>query len=71
MNARVGYKCRGGFMDNWRLFVDVFNLFNAKVSDIDYYYTSRLPGEPPEGINDIHTHPQEPFEVRVTLNMNF
>jgi hypothetical protein len=35
--------------------VDVFNLFDAADSDIDYFYTSRLPGEPADGIDDIHT----------------
>jgi hypothetical protein len=58
-------------MEDWRLLVDVFNIFDAKVSNIDYYYTSRLPGEPAAGVNDIHTHPYEPLDVRVTLNMKF
>ena len=40
---------------------------NANTADINYYYTSRLPGEPPAGVNDIHTHPADPIEVRVTL----
>jgi outer membrane receptor protein involved in Fe transport len=70
VNARVGYKFKMRPVENWRLLVDVFNVFDAKVSDIDYFYTSRLPGEP-AGVNDIHTHPHEPREVRVTLTMNF
>ena len=28
--------------------------------DIDYFYASRLPGEPEEGIEDLHYHPVEP-----------
>jgi outer membrane receptor protein involved in Fe transport len=71
VNARVGYKFQSKPFENWRLLVDVFNIFNAKVSDIDYFYTSRLPGEPPGGVNDIHTHPAEPLEARVTLKMTF
>jgi outer membrane receptor protein involved in Fe transport len=67
VDARVGYK----FGNNWRLFLDIFNLFNAKVSDIDYYYVSRLPGEPPAGVADISTHPADPFEARLTLSMIF
>src|SRR5581483_4395132 len=66
-NARVGYK----FFKGWRVVVDVLNVFDAKVSDIDYYYTSRLPGEPAEGVNDIHTHPIEPREVRLVLTATF
>jgi outer membrane receptor protein involved in Fe transport len=67
VDARVGYQ----FFKTWRVLVDVFNLFNAKVSDIDYYYTSRLQGEPLTGVNDIHTHPAEPLEVRVTVAASF
>ena len=51
------------------LALDVFNLLDAKASDIDYFYTSRLPGEPLAGVDDIHTHPAEPREVRVALTM--
>ena len=29
----------------WRLKADLLNLFDSKSSDIDYFYTSRLPGE--------------------------
>jgi len=67
VDARVGYK----FSNNWRLFLDIFNLFNAKVSDIDYFYVSRLPGEPPAGVADVHTHPADPLEARLTLSMIF
>src|SRR5438552_10775136 len=37
-----------------RLRFDVFNIFDRKADDITYYYTSRLPGEPSGGFNDIH-----------------
>lgn len=66
-DARVGYE----FLKSWRVMVDVFNLFNAKVSDIDYFYTSRLPEEPAAGVDDIHTHPADPREVRVTVAAAF
>jgi hypothetical protein len=54
-----------------RLSVDVFNLFNRKASDIDYFYTSRLAGEPAAGIDGIHFHPVEPRSARVTLQYRF
>ena len=62
---------------NWRLSrqyvlgVEVFNLTDAKASDIDYFYVSRLPGEPAEGIADIHTHPLEPRSFRMSLTASF
>lgn len=45
---------------NAKLLGDVFDLFDAKDSDIDYYYASRLPNEPLDGVNDIHLHPELP-----------
>jgi outer membrane receptor protein involved in Fe transport len=56
---------------NARLVLEGFNLFNAAVSDIDYFYTSRLVGEPEEGIDDVHTHPAIPRSARVTLRVSF
>ncbi len=51
----------------WAVGLEVFNIFDARTSDIDYYYTSRLRGELLGGIDDIHTHPSEPREFRVSL----
>jgi hypothetical protein len=51
--------------------LDVFNIFDAKVSDIDYFYTSRLPGEPSGGVADVHSHPALPRSARVGLHLSF
>lgn len=56
---------------NTQLRLDVFNLFNASTSDITYFYDSRLPGEPPEGVADVHFHPAEKRSFRVTLSYRF
>jgi hypothetical protein len=53
-----------------KLLVDVSNAFDAKDSDIDYY-TSRLPGEPLDGFNDIHLHPALPRTARLNLVIGF
>ncbi|WP_141686690.1 TonB-dependent receptor [Bradyrhizobium sp. LMTR 3] len=66
-NARAGYKFDNGL----RLQLDVLNLFNAKTSQIEYYYLSRLPGEPIGGVADRHVHPAEPLAVRLTLAGRF
>lgn len=47
--------------------LDVFNLLDTNEDDISYYYASRLSGEPPEGVEDIHFHPLEPISVRATI----
>ncbi len=64
---RVGYQ----FSRTTKLALDVFNLFDSKASDIDYYYVSRLKGEPAEGVADRHFHPVEPRSVRLTLTTHF
>jgi hypothetical protein len=40
---------------------------DAKDSDVDYYYRSRLPGEPAGGVSDVHFHPTLPRTVRLAL----
>jgi hypothetical protein len=65
--ARVGYKIGA----RTRLTLDVFNLFDKAASDIDYYYASRLPGEPADGVADRHFHPVEPRTARLSLVHNF
>lgn len=67
VNLQAGYR----FTSNVRLAVDVFNLFDADASDIDYFYASRLPGEPAAGIDDIHFHPTLPRTARASLIVGF
>ena len=64
---------RAGFRSspNTALTLDIFNLFDKKANDIEYFYTSRLAGEPAEGIDDRHFHPVEPRSFRLTLNVNW
>ncbi|WP_035372923.1 TonB-dependent receptor [Pseudoduganella violaceinigra] len=64
---RAGYR----FDRRWQLTADIFNLFDRKASDVDYYYASRLPGEPAEGVSDMHFHPGEPRTLRLTLRAAF
>jgi outer membrane receptor protein involved in Fe transport len=67
VNGEIGYR----FSTKLSLVLEGFNLFNSEVSDIDYFYTSRLPGEPPEGVDDIHLHPALPRSARVALHVSF
>jgi hypothetical protein len=64
---RVGYKVAA----NAKVALDVFNLFDRQASDIDYYYASRLKGEPAGGVNDRHFHPVEPRRLRLSLSASF
>ncbi|RHX91448.1 TonB-denpendent receptor [Leptospira yasudae] len=71
LNLQLGHK----FDETWSAVFEMFNLQNAKVSDIDYYYASRLKHEaegPDEGgTNDIHTRPSAPRSVRLAVRASF
>ena len=54
-----------------RVSIEGYNLFDAAVADIDYFYASRLPGEPLLGVEDIHMHPSIPRTARVSLQLTF
>jgi outer membrane receptor protein involved in Fe transport len=73
-NMRVGYILG----KNLRLHLDVLNLFDVEDSDVEYFYESCLAGEVGvaaecpaagggDGISDIHFHPVEPRQFRLTL----
>ena len=66
-NAEAGYR----LSNKARLVLDVFNIFDARVSDIDYFYTSRLRGEVEEGVDDIHVHPALPRSAWIGLQVSF
>ena len=68
LEGLVGYK----FSKHLTATLQGFNLLNAKTSDIEYYYASRLSTEPAgAAVNDIHFKPVEPFNVRLSLVYNF
>ena len=66
-NGDIGYR----FSPRLHLSLDVFNLLDADVSDIDYFYASRLQNEPDGGVEDIHTHPALPRSARLALRIAF
>jgi hypothetical protein len=65
-NGEIGYR----LSNKARLVLEGYNLFDAEVSDIDYFYASRLPDEPEE-VEDIHLHPAPPFTVRLGVQFSF
>ncbi|WP_292992884.1 TonB-dependent receptor [Nitrosomonas sp.] len=67
LNGQIGYK----ISKNVRMMLQGFNLLNTHAHAIDYYYTSRLPGEPAAGVGDLHFHPIESRSFRVNLVANY
>jgi outer membrane cobalamin receptor len=70
-SARASYKVDAKTSVN----LDVFNLFNRKSNDIEYFYCSRVRNDDPAktcsdgriGRDDIHFHPAEPRTVRLAV----
>ena len=44
---------------------ELLNLFDTSRADADYFYSSRLPGEPLEGVEGVHSRTVEPRMIRV------
>ena len=81
-NLRVGYRVD----KTWQVRLDIFNLFNRKASDIDYYYASCIrsdtvganataacqgPAGTRTGVNDVQFHPVESIGGRVSVTASF
>lgn len=56
---------------NLEVQLDILNLLDSDDHDIDYYYASRLPGEPAGGIEDLHYHVMEPRTVRAGIKFTW
>jgi hypothetical protein len=67
VNAQVGYR----FLQRYTTSLQILNLLDSHDHDITYYYESRLPGEPAEGVADYHFHPVEPRSLRVSAGVEF
>lgn len=66
MNLRTGREWSAfGF------YIDVLNVFDSNDHDVDYFYASRLAGEPAGGVEDIHYHVFQPRSLRASLRYKF
>jgi hypothetical protein len=66
VNGTIGYQ----LSERMRLTAEGFNLLDAEVSDIEYFFESRLRDEP-EPVEDLHFHAAIPRSVRVALRVSF
>jgi hypothetical protein len=66
LNAAIGFR-----RERYDLRIDVLNVFDSEDDDITYFYASRLPGEPADGIEDRHFHPIEPRTLRAYVSWKF
>jgi hypothetical protein len=66
-NMNIGYDFGAGLKAQ----LGIFNVLDSKDNAAEYYYTDRLPGEPADGVADLHIHPLEPRAFRVTVSKVF
>ncbi len=66
LNLRVGRE-----WEKLGLYLDVLNALDSDDHDIDYFYPSRLAGEPAEGVEDIHFHVFPSRTLRLSLHYSF
>ena len=66
-NLDIHYALPGGF----GVAISIFNIFQSHDDAADYYYTTRLPGEPAEGVAGYQVHPLEPRSARFSLSKTF
>src|SRR5579871_6469706 len=66
-DADIHYLWRRG----WSFGLGLYNLLDSHASAAEFWYIDRLPGEPAQGMADIHVHPLDPFTVRFTIGKRF
>ena len=66
VNGLVSYQ-----QTHWKVGLELLNIFDSTDHDIDYFYASRLAGEPAEGVEDNHFHPIEPRTMRLNFSLLF
>jgi outer membrane receptor protein involved in Fe transport len=66
-NADVKY----AFATDWSAGLGVYNILNRHANAAEFWYIDRLPGEPADGVPDLHVHPLEPLAVRLTLSKTY
>jgi outer membrane receptor protein involved in Fe transport len=55
----------------WEIYGELLNAFDSDAHDIDYFYATRLPGEPAGGIEGRNSRVVEPRQVRIGLKKTF
>lgn len=66
VNGRVSWR-----IGRVTLALEGLNLTDSDEDDIRYFYTSRLAGEPADGVDDYHLHPVPPRSFRIQTKINF
>jgi outer membrane receptor protein involved in Fe transport len=71
VNLRAAWTPQHAWLHGWEINVELLNALGSKADDIDYYYVTRLPGEPADGIEGRNSRIVEPRQVRVGIKKTF
>jgi hypothetical protein len=69
VNLRAAWTPRN--LGGLEFYGELLNVFDSKRHDIDYFYATRLPGEPPEGVEGRNSRVVEPRQVRLGVKKSF
>ena len=72
VNARVAWTPQDiALLQGWEVHAELLNILNSDDDDIDYFYATRLPGEPSGGIEGVNSRIVEPRQLRVGVTRRF
>jgi len=66
-NLDAGYK----LTQHLKLQLSIYNVLNTKANSSAFYYTSRLRGEPADGVEGFQVHPLEPISGVLKVTVTF
>ncbi|WP_126173912.1 TonB-dependent receptor [Altericroceibacterium xinjiangense] len=55
----------------WQVHAELLNALDSDDNDIDYFYATRFPGEPAEGVLGVNSRIVEPRQVRIGVKKTF
>jgi len=71
VNLRTAWTPRQIADGRLELSLELLNAFDSRKKDVDYYYGSRLPGEPADGVEGLHSRVVEPRSLRLGAKLSF
>jgi len=72
VNARVAWTPQDiALLRGWEVHAELLNILDSQDDDIDYFYATRLPGEPLGGFEGVNSRVVEPRQLRVGVTKRF
>ncbi len=69
--SEVNVEANYAFDNGFKFGIGIYNLLDTHANAAEFWYIDRLPGEPVDGVSDLHVHPLEPRAFRFTVSKAF